>query len=61
MTINIYENNLMEDITTALYNAGVRPQDITVTLASISSNCETEEDVIKAINAFGQVRGSYVP
>ncbi len=61
MTINIFENNLMEDITTALLNAGVKPKELAVTLASIANNCETEEDVIKAINAFGQVRGSYVP
>ena len=61
MSINIYENNLLNDITTALFNAGVKPQDLTVTLACIANNCETEEDVIKAINAFGDIRGSYVP
>ena len=60
MSINIYENNLLEDITTALYNAGVKSQDITVTLASIANNCDTEEQVIKAINSFGKIKGVYV-
>ena len=59
MTIDIYQNNLLEDITTALFNAGVKPEDITVTLASITNNCETEEDVIKAINSMGKVVGHY--
>ena len=60
MSIDIYQNNLLEDITTALYNAGVKAQDIPVTLASIANNCDTEEDVIKAINSFGKISGVHV-
>ena len=54
MSINIFENNLMEDIITALLNAGVKPKELAVTLASIANNCDTEEEVIKAINSFGK-------
>ena len=60
MSINIFENNLMEDIITALLNAGVKPKELAVTLASIANNCDTEEDVIKAINAFGKISGVHV-
>ena len=27
----------------------------------LMENCDTEEDIIKAINNFGEIRGSYVP
>ena len=54
-------DTLTKDVITALFSAGVKPQDISVTLATITNTCETEEDIIKAINSFGRIVGHYAP
>ena len=53
------DETLTKDVITALFNAGVQPQDISVTLASITNNCNSEEEIIKSINSFGRIIGYY--
>ena len=55
------DDTLTQDVITALFNAGVKPQDISVTLASITNNCDSEEEIIKAINSFGRIVGHTAP
>ena len=51
------DETLTKDVITALFNAGVKPQDISVTMNSITNNCDSEEEIIKAINSFGRIVG----
>ena len=55
------DDTLTRDVITALFNAGVKPQDISLAMTSITNTCETEEDIIKAINSFGRIVGYYAP
>ena len=51
------DETLTKDVITALFNAGVKPQDISVTMNSITNNCNSEEEIIQAINSFGRIVG----
>ena len=55
------DETLTKDTIVALFNAGLKPQDISLAMTTITNTCETEEDIIKAINSFGRIVGHYAP
>ena len=52
--------HLLNDILHALLAMGHKEETAMLLANTMMKNCDSEEDIIKAINAFGDIKGTIV-